>query len=85
MQICYSDSIDTLEKILAFFTYNIYSYCYLLLQHHVLMVPSGFEVVQTFTRVEWKSATIMHGALCVMTPGVVLMQELCTDSLDSQQ
>ena len=61
------------------------TWCYLLLQHHVLMVQSGFEVVQTVTKVEWKSATIMHGALCVMTPGVVLMQELCTDSLDSQQ
>ena len=46
------------------------------------METSGFEVVQTVTRVEWKSATIMHGALCVMTPGVLLMQELPADSLD---
>ena len=76
----------TLESLnFSLFTYNIYSYCYLLLQHHVLTVQSGFEVVQTFTRVEWKSATIMHGALCVMTPGAHLMQELSADSWDFHQ
>ena len=49
------------------------------------MVQSGFEVVQTVTKVEWKSATIMHGELCVMTLGVLLMQELPADSLDFHQ
>ena len=49
------------------------------------MVTSDFVVVQPVTQVEWKSATIMHGALCVMTPGGLLMQELPADSLDSQQ
>ena len=52
-----------------------------LLQDYVLTVTSGFEVVQTAMKVAWKSATIMHGALCVMTPGVLLMQELHADSL----
>ena len=51
----------------------------------MLTVQSGLEAVQTVTRVEWKSAIIMRGALCVMTLGVLLMQELCADSLDSQQ
>ena len=46
------------------------------------MVTSGFEVVQTVTKVEWKSATTMHGVLCVMTPGVHLMQQLYADNLD---
>ena len=59
--------------------------CYLFLQCHVLMETSGFEVVQTVTRVEWKSATIMHGALCVMTPGAHLMQTLHANSWDSHQ
>ena len=57
----------------------------LFLQHHVLMETSGFKVVQTVMKVEWKSATIMHGELCVMTPGVLLMQEWYADSLDFQQ
>ena len=59
--------------------------CYLFLQCHVLMETSGFEVVQTIMKVEWKSATIMHGALCVMTPGVLLMQTLHANSLGSHQ
>ena len=59
--------------------------CYLFLQCHVLMETSGFEVVQTVMKVEWKSATIMHGALCVMIPGVHLMQEWFADSLDFHQ
>ena len=46
------------------------------------MVTSGFEVVQTFTKVEWKSATRMCGALCVMTLGAYLMQEWYADNLD---
>ena len=57
----------------------------LLPQLHVLTVTSGFEVVQTVMKVEWKSATIMHGAQCVMTPGVLLMQELHADSSDLYQ
>ena len=61
------------------------THCYLTLQYHVLMVTSGFEVVQTFMKVEWKSATIMLGALSVMTPGVLLMQELYANSLDLHQ
>ena len=46
------------------------------------MVTSDFVVVQLVTKVEWKSATITHGALCVMTPGAHLMQEWHVDSLD---
>ena len=42
-------------------------------------------MVQTVMKVEWKSATIMHGAQCVMTPGVLLMQELHADSSDLYQ
>ena len=49
------------------------------------MVTSGFEVVQTVTKVEWKSATTMHGALCVITFGAHLMQEWCADNLDLLQ
>ena len=49
------------------------------------MVPSGFEVVQTLTKVEWKSATTMHGALCVMISGTHLMQEWYADNLDLLQ
>ena len=49
------------------------------------MVTSGFEVVQTVSKVEWKSATTMHGALCVMTPGAHLMQEWYADNLDMLQ
>ena len=49
------------------------------------MVTSGFEVVQTLTKVEWKSATTMHGALCVMTSGAHLMQEWYADNLDLLQ
>ena len=49
------------------------------------METLGFKVVQTVLKVEWKSATIMHGELCVMTPGVLLMQEWYADSWDSQQ
>ena len=45
------------------------------------MVTSGFEVIQTFMKVEWKSATTMHGALCVMTLGAHLMQEWYADNL----
>ena len=49
------------------------------------MVTSGFEVVYIGMRVEWKSATIIHGKLCVMTPGVHLMQEWYADSLNFHQ
>ena len=49
------------------------------------MVTSGFEVVQTVTKVEWKSATTIHGALCVITFGAHLMQEWCADNLDLLQ
>ena len=49
------------------------------------MVTSDFVVVQAVTKVEWKSATITHGALCVMTPGAHLMQEWHADSLDFHQ
>ena len=49
------------------------------------MVTSGFEVVQQVTKVEWKSATIMHGAQCVMTHGVLLMHVLHADSSDFHQ
>ena len=49
------------------------------------MVTSGFEVVQTLTKVEWKSATTMHGVLCVMTSGANLMQEWHADNLDLLQ
>ena len=49
------------------------------------MVTSGFKVVQTLTKVEWKSATTMHGALCVMICGTHLMQEWYADNLDLLQ
>ena len=58
---------------------------YLYHQEGVQMVTSDFAVVQPVTKVEWKSATITHGALCVMTPGVLLMHVLHADSLDSHQ
>ena len=45
------------------------------------MVTSGFEVVQTLMKVEWKYATIMHGALCVMTCGGLLMLMWPADNL----
>ena len=47
-----------------------------------MTVTSGFEVVLTVTKVEWKSAITMHGVLCVMTPGAHLMQEWYADNLD---
>ena len=49
------------------------------------MVTSGFEVVQSVSKVEWKSATTMHGALSVMTIGEHLMQEWYADNLDLVQ
>ena len=49
------------------------------------MVTSDYAVVQPVTKVELNSATIMHGALCVMIPGVHLMQEWFADSLDFHQ
>ena len=49
------------------------------------METSGFEVAQTVMKVEWKSATIMHGELCVMTPGVRLMPGLPAESWDFYQ
>ena len=55
------------------------------IQYHVLMETSDFEEVQTSMKVEWKSATIMHGELSVMTPGTILMQEWFADSLEYQQ
>ena len=57
----------------------------LYIQQHALMVTSDFEVVQTVLKVEWKFATIMYGALCVMTCGIHLMQGLHADSLDFHQ
>ena len=57
----------------------------LTIQCHVLTEISGFKEVQTGMKVEWNSATITHGAQCVMTPGAHRMQELPADSLDSQQ
>ena len=49
------------------------------------MVTSDFVVVQPVIKVEWKSATIMHGAQCVMTPGALLMHVLHADSSDFHQ
>ena len=49
------------------------------------MVTSDFEVVQTVMKVEWKSATIMHGALCVMTCGGLLMLMWSAESWDFYQ
>ena len=49
------------------------------------MVTSGFEVAQTVMKVGWKSATTTLGELSVMTPGVLLMQELPADNLDFHQ
>ena len=49
------------------------------------METSGFEVVQTVMKVEWKSATIMHGVLCVMTCGGLLMLMWPADNLDFHQ
>jgi len=57
----------------------------LTIQCHVLTEISGFKEVQTGMRVEWNSATITHGVLCVMTLGALLMQEWFADSLDFQQ
>ena len=57
----------------------------LTIQCHVLTEISGFEEVQTGMKVEWNSATITHGVLCVMTPGAHRMQEWFAGSLDSQQ
>ena len=54
-------------------------------QEGVQMVTSDFAVVQPVTKVELNSATIMHGALCVMIPGAHLMQEWFADSLDFHQ
>ena len=54
-------------------------------QEGVQMVTSDFVVVQPVTKVELKSATITHGALCVMIPGAHLMQEWFADSLDFHQ
>ena len=36
-------------------------------------------------RVVWRFAGMRLGALCVMTPGLPLMQELPADSWDTQQ
>ena len=58
---------------------------YLYHQEGVQMVTSDFVVVQLVTKVELKSATITHGALCVMIPGAHLMQEWFADSLDFHQ
>jgi len=49
------------------------------------MGTSGFEAVQTTMKVVLKSVTTMPGALCVMTPGVLLMLMWPADSLDSLQ
>ena len=53
------------------------------LQHLAPMVTLGFEAVQTTMKVVLKSVTTMPGALCVMTPGVLLMPTWPADSLDS--
>ena len=58
---------------------------YLYYQESVQMVTSDFVVVQPVTQVEWKSATKMHGALCVMIFGAHLMHKLHADSLDFHQ
>ena len=64
------------------FSLSSVTQCYLSAQDHVLMETSGFKVVlvQTVLKVEWKSATTMHGGLCVMTPGTHLMQKLYADN-----
>ena len=49
------------------------------------METSDSEVVQTGMKVEWKSATIMHGVQCVMMPGGLLMLVWPADSLDFHQ
>ena len=66
-------------------TINEALYFLFTLQHHAPMVTSGFEVVQTTMKVVLKSVTTMPGALCVMTPGVLLMPMWPADSLDSLQ
>ena len=49
------------------------------------MVTSGFEMVETVLKVEWKSVTTTSGALCVMMPGGLLMLMWPADSLDLHQ
>ena len=34
-------------------------------------------------KAEWRSALVMSGALCVMTPGEVVMPLWCVDSWDT--
>ena len=46
------------------------------------MVTSGLLVGQTLARVEWRFATTMPGALCVMTSGGTPMPVWSVDSWD---
>ena len=48
----------------------------------VQLETSGLLEGQTVLRVEWRFATAMHGALCVMTFGEQLMQVWPVDNLD---
>lgn len=45
---------------------------------------SDLSMVAQLLKEGLKSATIEHGALCVMITGDKLMQMLCADSWDSQ-
>ena len=49
------------------------------------IVTSDFEAVQMVMKVELKSATTMHGALCVTTSGILMMPMWPADSWDSIQ
>ena len=50
---------------------------------HVLMETADWLVAPTPMRGVWRSAGVVHGVLCVMTTGPVLMPGLYADNLGS--
>ena len=46
----------------------------------VSMVILGLPEEQTLARVVWSSVTTMHGVLCVMMPGAILMLRWSVDN-----
>ena len=54
-------------------------YCIQLLAQ---VVSCDWEEVTFQMKAEWRSASTTLGVLCVMTPGEVVMLQLCVDSWD---
>ena len=52
-------------------------------QHHVRLVNYNWWEVALLMKAGLRSASTMHGVLCVMIPGIMVMQLLCVISSDT--